>query len=130
MDAIAFQPKIATANLTMEQLASNTQLNEKEKVGELSRQFEAVLLRQILSEGQKTIFKSKYNQDTTTGGIYQDMITNQMADGISRSGSFGLAHSLERELGRQIFQKDAGTGAAVAAPSLGTIPSTKKHTHE
>ncbi len=130
MDAIAFQPKIATANLTMEQLASNTQLNEKEKVGELSRQFEAVLLRQILAEGQKTVFKSKYNQDTSTSGIYQDMITNQMADGISRSGSFGLAHSLERELGRQIFQKDAGTGTAVAAPSLGTIPSTKKHTHE
>jgi Rod binding domain-containing protein len=130
MDALAFQPKIATANLTMEQLASNTQLNEKEKVGELSRQFEAVLLRQILAEGQKTVFKSKYNQDTTTSGIYQDMITNQMADGISRSGSFGLAHSLERELGRQIFQKDAGTGTAVAAPSLGTIPSTKTHTHE
>lgn len=130
MDAIAFQPRIATANLTMEQLASNTQLNEQEKVGELSRQFEAVLLRQILAEGQKTVFKSKYNQDTTTSGIYQDMITNQMADGISRSGSFGLAHSLERELGRQIFQKEDGTGTAVAAPGLGTIPSTKKHTHE
>ena len=39
--------------------------------------------------------------DSMSSGIYQDMTTNQLADAISRSGSFGLAHSLEVQLIRQ-----------------------------
>jgi len=88
-------------NLPLEKLAGNQSLSEKEKVAEVSRQFESVLLRQILGAGRKTVFKSKFNQDSMSSGIYQDMATNQLADAISRSGSFGLAHSLEAQLVRQ-----------------------------
>ena len=38
----------------MEKLAGNTNLSQEEKIGEVSRQFEAVLLRQILQTAQKT----------------------------------------------------------------------------
>ena len=88
-------------NLPLEKLAGNKSLSEAEKVAEVSRQFESVLLRQILGQGRKTIFKSKFNEDSMASGVYQDMATSQLADAISHSGSFGLARSLEAQLIRQ-----------------------------
>jgi len=89
------------ADLPLEKLAGNKALSEKEKVAEVSRQFESVLLRQILGAARKTVFRSKFNENSMASGIYQDMTTNQLADAISRNGSFGLAHSLEAQLIRQ-----------------------------
>jgi peptidoglycan hydrolase FlgJ len=89
------------ADLPLEKLAGNQSLSEKEKVAEVSRQFESVLLRQILGQARKTIFRSQFNQESMASGIYQDMTTNQLADAISRNGSFGLARSLEAQLMRQ-----------------------------
>lgn len=104
MELTAIQPHLKAADLSLEQLAANAHLSEPEKIGELSRQFEAVLLRQILSEAQKTVFKSKSSNDSTARSIYQDMTTNQLADSISKSGSFGLARSLNQQLVHQLKQ--------------------------
>ena len=46
-------------------------------------------------------FKSKFIGNTTTDGIYRDLVVNQLADSISKSGSFGLAKSLAGELQHQ-----------------------------
>jgi len=98
MKITSLLPKVAAEDLPIEKLAGNKSLSEAEKVSEVSRQFESVLLRQILGEGRKTVFSSKFNQNSMTSGIYQDMVTNQLAESISRSGSFGLARSLEAQL--------------------------------
>ncbi|HEY2953518.1 MAG TPA: rod-binding protein [Verrucomicrobiae bacterium] len=95
-------------DLPLEQLAHNSKLSETEKIGELSRQFEAVLLRQILGEAQKTVIKSSLTDESATRGIYQDMISNQLADTISKTGSFGLARSLQAELTRQLVKPKTG----------------------
>ena len=87
--------------LPLEQLAQNSKLSETEKIGELSRQFEAVLLRQILGQAQKTVIQSGPAENSAISGIYQDMISAQLADSISKTGSFGLAKSLQAELTRQ-----------------------------
>ena len=101
MKITSLLPKVAAEDLPIEKLAGNKSLSETEKVSEVSRQFESVLLRQILGEGRKTVFSSKFNQNSMTSGIYQDMVTNQLAESISRSGSFGLARSLEAQLVHQ-----------------------------
>src|SRR6185369_15538345 len=99
-------PNAAPASdVPLEQLANNSKLSETEKIGELSRQFEAVLLRQVLQNAQKTVIKSKLTEESATSGIYQDMITSQLADCISKSGSFGFAKSLQEELTRQLAAK-------------------------
>jgi flagellar biosynthesis/type III secretory pathway chaperone len=49
---------VSAASLPLEQLAKNPKLSESEKIAELSRQFEAVLLRQILGEAQKSVIRS------------------------------------------------------------------------
>ena len=108
----------SAADVPMEQLAHNRTLTEQQKVGEVARQFEALLLRQILQETQKTVIPSKYSDNSTTAGIYHDMVTNQFADSISKSGTVGLAQSLERQLTRQL--KPAST--AGSDRSAGTMP--------
>ena len=68
------------------------------EIGEASRQFEAILLRQFLAESQKPMIKSEFTDDSNTAGIYQDMVTNQLADSLSRGGGIGLAKTFERQL--------------------------------
>ena len=98
MQISALQPKIDASQVRLESLAGSKALTEAQKIGEASRQFEAVLIRQFLSESQKTVMKSEYTDDSTTSGIYQDIVTNQMADSLSRGGGIGLAKSFERQL--------------------------------
>ncbi|HEY9173221.1 MAG TPA: rod-binding protein [Verrucomicrobiae bacterium] len=91
----------AAANVTAEQLAGDTQLTQAEKIAEGARMFEAMLLRQILEQTQKTVIQSKFADNSATAGIYRDMITNQLAESISKSGGLGLARTLEQQLGSQ-----------------------------
>jgi len=74
--------------------------SEGEAVAKASRQFEAMLVRQILNTarvGASGIAEGP----STTSEIYRDLLTNHMADQISQSGELGFAKQLERELSRQ-----------------------------
>jgi peptidoglycan hydrolase FlgJ len=98
----AAHPQVDASQLPLESLAGNPNLSDNDKVAEVSRQFEAVLLRQILQDIRKPVLASD-EADSTVNGIYSDMINNQMADSISRSGAFGLARSLQGQLSRQVL---------------------------
>ena len=102
MEIPALQSHPKAADVPLEQLEGNRALSEGQKVEEVSRQFEAVLLRQILTEAQKTTFKSKYTDDSTASAVYRDLTVQQMADQISRSGAFGLGATLAKQLDRQL----------------------------
>jgi len=101
MNVAPLQSNVQGADVPLERLAGNSSLTDQQKIGEVARQFEAVLLRQILAETQKTVFKSNLSDDSATAGIYRDMVTRQLADSISKSGALGLAQTLEQQLGRQ-----------------------------
>jgi Rod binding domain-containing protein len=92
---------LAIERLPAERLAQNATLKEPERIQELSRQFEALLLRQILKEARKTVVESGLFETSTATDIYHDMVNNQLAESISRSGTFGLARQLQQELSRQ-----------------------------
>ena len=102
MDVSSIQPQLKASEVPLEQLAKNSHLTEDQKVAEAARQFEAILLRQILSETQKTVIQSKYSDNSTAASIYHDMVTQQLADSISKSGNLGLARTLQRQLTRQL----------------------------
>lgn len=114
MQISALQTIIPVADLPPERLASSTALTEQQKIAEASRQFEALLLRQILQSAQKTTLPSEFSDNSTAAGIYQDMITNQLAEAISKSGALGLASIFERQLERQSSRK-TGPGAHAGA---------------
>jgi peptidoglycan hydrolase FlgJ len=100
MNVSPLQPKIDASTIAPERLANNPKLTEKQKIAEASRQFEAILIKQILESSQKTVIKSKFNEDSTSSSIYHDMITTRMADSISKSGKFGLSQTFEHQLDR------------------------------
>jgi len=87
--------------MPIERLNHSPGLSEKEKIREACRQFEAVLLRQILDSARKPLHAEGIEGSSASDDVYRDMVTNQLADSISRSGSFGLARALEVELTRQ-----------------------------
>ena len=90
--------KITADQLPLDQLARNSQLTEAEKIAGVSRHFEAVLLRQFLTEAQKPLLGSKSSMSGATSSIYQDMMVNQLADEISKTGNFGLARSFQAQV--------------------------------
>lgn len=108
---------VAGPDLSLDQVASSTRLEEKEKVARASQAFEALLLRQILTDAQKSQFGPETSGNRTSAEIYQDMISERLAEHIASSGSFGLARSLETQLQRQL--KTAGSGPpATTGPGL------------
>ena len=104
--------------LPLEKVADSRALSEEQKVAELSRQFEGVLLRQILGQARKTIFQSKTDEESASGAIYQDMVTSQLAESISKSGSFGLAKSMQTQLSRQVLNHKESTSHPAALKPL------------
>ena len=125
MDIAPIQRKVDAADIAPEMLAGNSQLTKQQKIAEAGRQFEALLLRQILENSQKTVIKSKYGDNSTSSAIYRDQITSQMADSISKAGTFGFAKTFSQQLNRP-----SDTGAktnAVAAANLIQPPAGHHH---
>lgn len=99
MEINALDRQVRAADLPLDKLINSTHVPQNEKVAEVSRQFESLLLRQILSQAQKPLFKSALlDGGGTTNAIYQDLITQQLADRISRGGTFGFAKMLQTQL--------------------------------
>ena len=97
---------ISANHLAVEQLAQNNKLTEAEKIGEVARHFEAILLRQFLNEATKPLMGGDEGMNSAQKGIYQDMITSTLADTISKSGQFGLSQMFRQQLMPRDFADD------------------------
>ena len=98
MNIDPLKPTVVAADIAPERLAKNPALTQNQKIAEASRQFEAIMLRQILSESQKPVITSEFTDNSTAAGIYQDYITNTLAESMSKSGTLGLAKVFEQQL--------------------------------
>jgi Rod binding domain-containing protein len=124
MNIEALKPHIDASEIAPERLAGNTALTDKQKIAEASRQFESILLKQILESAQKTVIKSKYSEDSSTASsIYHDMVTTQLADSISKSGEFGLAKSFEQQLDQPTVSTPK-----LLDPKASTLSTAEHHT--
>lgn len=63
---------------------------------EVARQFEAILVRQMLSESMKSMLE--HGKD---GQVYGYYVTEALADGITKGGGLGLRSILETQLRQQ-----------------------------
>ena len=132
METSPLQRRILASDIAPERLAGNPKLTQQEKIAEASRQFEAVLLRQILGDAQKTVIPSELSDNSTAAGIYQDLITKTLADSMSKGGGFGLARTFEQQLDRpaNVHAKTGhiSSAAALTAPTAATAaPPSKSH---
>lgn len=109
MNVPPIQSSVDTSNVPIEELAGNKHLTQQQKIHEASRQFEQIMLQQILSEMQKPVITSELTDDSAASDIYQGYITNALADSMSKSGSFGFAKIFEQQLSPHASVKDAMT---------------------
>jgi Rod binding domain-containing protein len=123
MNIPALKPHVIASDIAPERLANNPQLTERQKIAEASRQFESILLKQVLEGAQKTVIKSKFSDDSTASGIYHDMVTTQLADSISKSGTLGLAKTFEQQLNRPEGVSKGGEVVSAASHSLKPLHS-------
>ena len=91
----------AGANISLDRLSEDRSIPEQTRLDEACRQFEAVLVRQILGDGQKSAVASKMNLNSSGSSIYRDMVNANMADQMTRGGGIGLSRALSHELSRQ-----------------------------
>jgi Rod binding domain-containing protein len=130
MNVSPLQPSIDASTIAPERLAKNPKLTEQQKIAEASRQFEAILLKQVLESSQKTVIKSKLTEDSTSSGIYHDMVTAQLADSISKSGKFGLSQTFEHQLDRPHGHRPDGLPNQQVFAELHSAAHKLKHLHE
>lgn len=133
MNLAPIQSSVNDANVPIEELAGNKHLTAQQKIHEASQQFEAILLQQILSEMQKPMISGELSDDSTAAGIYQDTISNALAQSISKSGGFGFAKIFEQQLTpRNVVHNQTAQSASAAHPenqmvkNVGTL-SAKVH---
>jgi flagellar protein FlgJ len=63
-----------------------------DKAAKTAKQFEAILLRQILTESMGSLL-----QGGESGQVYGYLITDALADSMSKAGGLGLSHILEAQ---------------------------------
>ena len=82
----------------------------RQKIGEVAKQFEAILLRQMLADARKTDFggNALFGKDQGMS-TFRQMQDDRFADIAAQQGSFGLAKMIEAQLARIL---DPGTPAA------------------
>ena len=100
---------IRATELPLEKLEHNPRLTDAEKINAVGQQFEAVMLRQILTDATKNMFGSSEASQSSTNSIYQDMVTNSLADSMSRSGGLGLAKVIAKQLQHECKPAPAST---------------------
>ena len=76
----------------------STKASEAKQRADACRQFEALLLRQVLSQARKPLLNTKAEGGGTCSSIYRDMVTDQLAESMSKAGGLGLAKSLDTQL--------------------------------
>lgn len=98
MNISSIQSTSDDSNVPIEDLAGNKHLTQRQKIHEASREFEVIMLKQVLSEMQKPVITSEFTDDSTASDVYQDYISNALAEGMSKSGAFGFAKIFEQQL--------------------------------
>ena len=102
MQVAAIQPNVDASHLSPEELANNKRLTKEQKIAEASKQFEAIMVRQILAEAQKSSIKTEFTDNSTASSIYKDFVTTQLADSMAHAGGMGLAKTFEQQLSHPV----------------------------
>lgn len=75
-----------------------TQLPKDAKLGKACDQFEGMLVRQILQDGMKPLLAKTPGSGAPGAGLYDYMITDNMANSIAGKNGMGISHLLQTQL--------------------------------
>ena len=73
-------------------------LDRGQQVGEVARQFEAILLRRFLEDSLKPLTQGALGSSDTAGGIYRYHMIDALAQGLVEGGGLGFSSALQSQL--------------------------------
>jgi Rod binding domain-containing protein len=107
----------ASTPLPTELLATRGSGDSPERIAEMSRGFEAILVRQILESAQKPLLDKSAQANSSSAGIYRDLISNQLAESISQSGCLGLGTTIQKQLEKANHSANQAEPSKVSTPA-------------
>ncbi len=116
----------AADNVGIEQKLRAAQSPEAQRK-QVSQQFEAILVRQMLS---KSVGSMLGGNDDVSGSVYGDMMTDVLAQKLTAGHGLGMGRMIEKQLtprGELKAQADAAKAAQIA-PYLATAATAKPTT--
>lgn len=106
--------------------ASSSKHASTERLRDATKQFEGILVRQVIESLQKATQQGRGGQ-ATGGALYDSMVTDAFANAVMRAGGLGLSESLVRSLGGGTGTNGPQTGVSGAAakksPQASDAPS-------
>lgn len=88
-------------------IVNDPSITERQKMAETSRQFEAIMLRQILNDAMKpTIKGGVFDESGGAANIYRSMMTDVVSNAMAQGGGIGLATSLQAQLNDFVYEKE------------------------
>ncbi len=107
MDAASLEFNAADPQEWRERLLNST-APEPERVAAVTREFEAVLLRQYLSDALKPLTPNSPGLGGSNA-IYGYLINDALAKGLTKGGVFGFSNLLQAQLARPAGINDDDT---------------------
>lgn len=83
--------------------------------GKVARQFEGVMLQQMLKSMRDTVEEGGLFSDESTK-TYMGMLDNQLATQIAERGGIGLAKTIERQLSQARESQKTDTAVTASSP--------------
>jgi flagellar protein FlgJ len=88
-------------------------------VKKAAAQFEAIIMRQLLAPSIEPMMSgSMGGASGTGGGIYGHMLTEVLADSLSKAGGLGLGRMLEKEFSARTGTAESATAAPLSSNAL------------
>jgi peptidoglycan hydrolase FlgJ len=93
------------------------------EIKKAASQFEAIIMRQLLSPAIEPLMSGGLggSSDSGGGGVYGYMMTDVLAENLSKGGGMGLAEMLEKQLSPRSAKGEITSSAAL---KHSTLPST------
>ncbi len=107
--------------------ASGVKSQKQKQVSVAAKQFEAIILRQLLSPAIEPMMnggalEGKKKMSGGGGGVYGYLVTDVLANSLSQGGGLGLSKMLEKQL--------TPKGAVTPAQAAAAYSAGKVNTHE
>lgn len=95
----AINAQLETSLIDVKRLDNKAKLiREREKIAEVSRDFESIFMEIVLRSMRKTINKSKLIDGGNAEEIYSSMLDSEYSKIMANRGTSGLASSIEKQL--------------------------------
>jgi Rod binding domain-containing protein len=86
------------AQTDLDRVALNTNLTENQKIGELAKEFEAMLFKQVLKGMKESFGGSSMFPSSGPHSIYGDMMIDTLAQSVSHAGQIGFAKTFTNQM--------------------------------